>query len=349
MAVTAHPELARMIDDLKDVPETYRPSPFWQELAAAGVRQLEDTGFENFKRTVNTRYFNWRLLGIVRHQLLAVARQWARHPGTAILAAEFPQPRAAIDDRAASFNGPAAWMYKTYVAMYADVVAREDTRGLLRTLEEPSLGNPFLVRHHGRAVSQDLCNSVHELYSILGPEGLPPADLPAPVFAEIGAGYGRLAYVILESVPGARYCIVDIPPALYLSQRYLTTLCPELPAFRFRPFSSYAEVADEFESSRIRFIAPHQLELLPPKSVDYFINISSFHEMTVPQVENYFRLMDRTCRGRFYTKQWRVSRTQVNGCTLRERDYPVPSSWRTVRRRRHPIQRMFFDALYDIG
>lgn len=347
--MTSYPELTRIIGDLKDVPEIYQPSPFWRELSAAGVRQLEETGFENFKRTVNTRYFNWRLLGIVRHQFLAVARKWASHPGSSIFNAEFPQPRAAIYDRAASFNGPAAWIYKAFVAMYADVIARDDARGLLRALEEPSLGNPFLVRHNGRGISQDLCNSVHELYSILGRDGVPPAHLDSPAFAEIGAGYGRLAFVVLKSLPAASYCVIDIPPALYVSQRYLTTLFPDLPAFRFRPFASYSDVAGEFEASKIRFIAPHQLELLPPKSVDYFINISSFHEMTIPQVTHYFRLMDRACRGRFYTKQWRVSRTPINGCTLRESDYPVPSAWRTIFRRRHPIQRMFFDALYEIG
>jgi hypothetical protein len=89
--------------------------------------------------------------------------------------------------------------------------------------------------------------------------------------------------------------------------------------------------------------------MLPAKSFDYFINISSLHEMTVEQVKNYFTVIDRLCRGRFYTKQWRVSRTQENGCTLRERDYPVPASWRTVFQRRHPIQRMFFDGLYDVA
>jgi hypothetical protein len=70
--------------------------------------------------------------------------------------------------------------------------------------------------------------------------------------------------------------------------------------------------------------------------------------MTVPQVEWYFGQIDRTLAGRFYTKQWRVSRTPVNGCTLREGDYPVPSTWRTLFQRRHPIQRMFFDALYEV-
>jgi putative sugar O-methyltransferase len=346
--LTPDPELARIVSGFQDVPDQYRPSPFWEALAAAGVKQLEATGFENFKRTVNTRYFNWRLLGIVRHQLFAVGAAWLAQPGAAVFRARFPQPRADIADRAASFDMLSAWVYKTYVAMYADVVARHDRRGLLRTIEEPSLGNPFLVQHNGRNVSQDLCNSIHELYSILGADGLPEASARPTAFAEIGAGYGRMGHVILTAVPSASYCIIDIPPALYLSQRYLTTLFPELPAFKFRPFRQFADVASEFESSRIRFIAPHQLELLPAKSFDYVVNISSFHEMTLAQVGNYFTLIDRVCRGHLYTKQWRVSRTQENGCTLREHDYPVPANWRTVFHRRHPVQRMFFDALYEI-
>jgi putative sugar O-methyltransferase len=338
--------LVELLEDLKTAPEVYRPSPFWQELAAANVRQLEESGFENFKRTVNTRYFNWRILGILRHQLGAVARQWAAHPTASVFRASFPQPRATIRDRAASFNGLSAWVYRTYVAMYSDVVRRQDPLGLLDRLDEPALGNPFAIVHRGRRISQDLCNSVHELYSVLGPDGT--TALQRPAFAELGAGYGRLGHVILEAVPAATYTVIDIPPALYLSQRYLTELFPGLTAFRFRAFSSFADVAREFEAATIRFLAPHQAELLPAKSFDYFINISSLHEMTLDQVRNYFRVIDRLCRGRFYTKQWRVSRTQVNGCTLREHDYPVPPAWRTIFHRRHPIQRMFFHALYDL-
>lgn len=57
--------------------------------------------------------------------------------------------------------------------------------------------------------------------------------------------------------------------------------------------------------------------------------------MTLAQVKNYFAQIDRTCRGRLYTKQWRVSRTRINGCTLREYDYPV--------------QWMFFDTLHEVA
>jgi putative sugar O-methyltransferase len=258
--------LAQLLDELKTVPEVYRPSPFWQALAAEQVTQLEESGFENFKRTVNTRYFNWRVLGILRHQLWAIGRAWIRHPDVSVLRADLPQPRAAVDDRAASFDGLSAWIYKTYVAMYADVLAQQDTKGLLRQLDEPELGNPFMVLHRGRRISQDLCNSVHELYSLLGPAGSTP--MPAPAFAELGAGYGRLGYVLMKAVPGASYTVIDIPPALYLSQRYLTALFPDARTFRYRPFADYGEIAREFEDAQLRFLAPHQAELLPAKTFD---------------------------------------------------------------------------------
>jgi putative sugar O-methyltransferase len=317
--------------------DLYRPSPFWVDLGNTHTDQLEEAGFENFKRTVNTKYFNWRTLGILRHQLLGLAGDWVRHPSAAALAAEFP-------DRA-PFGLVGGWIYKTFVAMYADMLRRSDPLDLVTTLREPGVGHPFIVRSGGLELSQDLCNSIHELYSTLGQEPDPAA--PRSV-CEIGAGYGRLGFAFLKALPRTSYCIVDIPPALYLSQRYLTALFPEDDVFRFRPFSRYEDVSEEFERARIRFLAAPQIELLPDKAFDYFVNISALHEMTTAQIENYFRQMDRLCRGRVYTKQWRASRAKINGHVIREHEYPVPPGWREVYHRRHPIQRMFFHALYEV-
>jgi hypothetical protein len=126
-------------------------------------------------------------------------------------------------------------------------------------------------------------------------------------------------------------------------------MCPHVTAFRFRPFKRYEEVQAEFESSRIRFLAAHQIALLPPKQFDLFVNISSLHEMTYPQIKNYIEQIGRLCRGRFYTKQWRIARTAVNGPVITESEYPIPASWTCVYHRRHPVQRMFFHALYEVG
>ena len=49
---------------------------------------------------------------------------------------------------------------------------------------------------------------------------------------------------------------------------------PHEKIFYFRPFHRFEEVREEFEGARIRFLAAHQIETLPPKQFDRFVNIS---------------------------------------------------------------------------
>lgn len=334
-----------MTADVLEGPSVLRPSPFWRGLNARHRQELEDWGFENFKRTLNTQYFNWRMLGIIAHQS-TVFRDWLRHPDLEVFGAGFPDP-SFRGPLIAAFNPPSAWLYKTFVAMYADLVRRRDTLQLMDSIQEPDLGNPFTIVHRERAVSQDLCNSLHELYSIFCPDPASAME-SAPHVMELGAGYGRLAYVCLSASRRLSYTIVDIPPALYVSQRYLSAVLPDLPVFRYRRWTDYGAIRQEFERARIRFLLPQQAEQLPRKSVDVFVNISSLHEMTREQVTHYFGLMDALCHGRVYVKQWRRSRTPINGVTFGEHDYPVPQTWRVRFHRRHPIQSWFFEALFDV-
>jgi putative sugar O-methyltransferase len=340
-------EIERMTAELEAGPAVHRPSVFWARLNARHARQLQASGFENFKRTVNMRYFNWRILGIVRHQLGVVA-SWARRPDLAVFGAQLPRPSSNAGT-SGRLNPPSAWIYKTFVAMFADLVRAQDRLHLLDRLEEPALGNPFMVRYRGRNISQDLCNSIHEIYSIFGSDGGALRSGDGLEILEIGAGYGRLAYAVLAASPGAAYTIVDVPPALYISQRYLTAVLPDVPAFRYREWSDFATVRQEFEASRLRFLLPHQAAQLPAASIDVAVSISSLHEMSRQQVEHYFAFLARACRGHVYTKQWRRSRTPENDVVFGEHDYPVPAGWREDFHRRHPIQRMFFEARYDVA
>jgi putative sugar O-methyltransferase len=348
-----------LLQDMAAAPEVYRPSPFWEELARVAVGQLDAGGFEHFKRSVNMAYFNWNAITILQHQFLPMLWHWCRHPVGRLLDARFGDyryqpphaPTFQVSDfrlrlpAVATFNPVTAAIYRFYVALLFEYVSRDDRLGLLTSLDEPSIGHPFAIEYRGRRTSQDLCNSVHEFYSASGPDALAMRN---PQIAELGAGYGRLAYVFLRAVPSCSYTIIDIPPALHVAQEYLTRVFPDLKAFRFRPFHDYESVRGEFESSQIRFLAAHQIERIPRKSFDWFLNISSLHEMTMPQITNYFHQIDRLCRGRFYTKQWRRARTPVNGHRIGQYEYPVPASWARVFHQRHPIQRMFFHALYSL-
>ena len=335
--------LNAMLKAMKSAPAIYAPSVFWDQLLQQHIEELEIDGFENFKRTVNVRYFNWRILGIIRQSLAPMVLQWAKKPSLDPFTAKFGQYTARKGSRAKSFTPATAAIYKIYVAMLADYVESIDKLGLLDSVKEPELGNPFVIDHKGRKVSQDLCNSIHEFYSSTA-----ASDPTRPGFriAELGAGYGRLGQVYLSALPNATYTVIDIPPALWVSQKYLSEVFAGDKIFKFREFTNFADVKQEWDASRIRFLAAHQIELLPKDQFDLFANVSSLHEMSFEQIENYLKQIDRVTRGYFYSKQWIVSRAKVNGFVLKEHEYPLPKAWTEIYHRQHPIQRMFFEALY---
>ena len=340
-----HALLQQMLADYRKAPAIYQTSAFWEKLAAHHCDLVQRWGLNYFKRTVNRRYFNWGMLGILAHQFHPVFIHWLRRTDPAVLKAEFPDFREPRGEGMVSFNPAVAWLYKVYVAMLAHYVSQQDPWRLCQTIDEPAIGHPLRIRYRDRWFSQDLCNSIHEFYSAcdcrLG-------NQQRTTVVELGAGYGRLAYVFLKALPACSYCIIDIPPALYLAQEYLTALFPNEKVFRYRPFQSYKEIKNEFEAARLRFLMAHQIEMLPSKQFDLVINISSFHEMTSQQIHHYFEQIDRLCRSRFYMKQWRKSRATENQFVIRQNEYPIPATWHLVRQRQHPIQRWFFDALYEV-
>ena len=67
---------------------------------------------------------------------------------------------------------------------------RLDADRLLPRIQEPLFGNPFPLQFRDRLISQDLANSVMELYSITERSSLSADD--RFVACELGAGYGIL-------------------------------------------------------------------------------------------------------------------------------------------------------------
>lgn len=340
------PGLEAMLADLRDAPEIYRPSRFWEYLADLQYRELADEGgFASFKCTVNRHFFQFMVTGVRDPQFRAVARQWLRRPRLRALLARLgrsvPAPPGTCTALRLLIAGR---VYAVYLTMLAQYASRRDTHGVFAALEEPGLGRPTCVRYAGREISEDLCNSALEYTSIVD-------ALPAPprVVVELGSGYGRLAWVFLRAQPGVRYVLVDIPPGLAIAQRYLTELFPERPVFHFRRFDAYAEVADEFERAQIAFLTPNQLEKIPALRADLLINVSSLHEMRREQIAHYFQLFEQHCDGFFYTKQWLRSVNSFDDLVVRREEYPVPPTWTTVFDRVHPVQTRFFEALYRLG
>src|SRR4051812_48120048 len=190
-----------MVEEVATSDPIYQPSVLWQHLNALNLGQIDRLGLTNFKRSVNQNYFNWLPARIGDNQVKRVLREWTRRPTLAPLFARMPQP---VSVEGFAHDQPlntarSRLIYKTFVAALWDLVKRSDRLGLLDRLEEPSLGNPIRIRHRRRWISQDLANSVRETYRLL--EYLPPALDARVTFAELGAGYGRLGFVLLHATP----------------------------------------------------------------------------------------------------------------------------------------------------
>lgn len=331
--------LAEMFEELANARPEVRPSEMWMELNRRNLDQLETNGYENFKRTIATNYFTW-VSGFRDPNLSSQTLYLLKHispvsiPGIAV--------RAFFTEQHALFSKRWSQQYNLLTRLlwaYASTLDREQA---LAQLAEPEEGNPPRVYDRGKLISQDLANSFIEFNAMT-------SGIPAPgavkTILELGAGYGRTAFVFLRLMPHIRYIIADIPPALYVAERYLSSQFSQRRIFKFRKFSRYADISDEFENAEIALLLPHQLELLPDKTADLFVNISSLHEMRLDQIDYYFRQIDRLTRQYFYFKQWKVSQNSLDHLKLGEKDYPIPQHWSPIYWRECRVQTYFFEAL----
>jgi len=310
---------------LTSEPTIGQPSKFWSVLGETHAAELEHYGFETIKRHQALRYFTWRW----RWASLYESRQMRfliahSSPLTVIRCLG---KRSDLSD--AAWQGVAwsrrdRWLYAFAVRLLWEYALRHDRLDVLR-LPEPELGAPLPVRWRGRLISQDLANTALEATALAPALG---AVAPRSIL-EVGGGYGRTAYGLLNVFPHANYTIIDIEPALTISRWYLGKL---------------------FGQDRLRFVNAAEAHKLPDNCYDVIFSISSLHEMTVDQVTSYLELFDRiaSAGGIVFLKQWERWTNPHDAITLDFRDYRIPSRWRCVFDEPAPVQTNFRQAAWRV-
>ena len=345
-------EIREMFDALSGAPTEVLPSKYWIELNRKNLEQLEEHGYENFKQTIALNYFTWTMAGPsapLRYLVRSFPkdrqiRELRKNLSTGIVLGNifrvlfFPKKHK-------FFTWTQSLAYNYFSNLLWDFTQKNDKENLLDSLDEPLEGNPPQIYRGKKLISQDLAHSVLEYYSAI--ENVKDKK-EIKTIIELGAGYGRTAYVFLKTMPKIRYIIVDIPPALWIAQKYLSEQFPERKIFKFRDWNSFEDIKDEFQNADIIFLLSSQLELLPSKCTDIFVNISSLHEMRMDQITYYYKLIDRLTSGYFYSKQWKVSEIPNENVTIRESDYPVYKNWEKIYWRECKIQIRFFESLFKI-
>jgi hypothetical protein len=355
LSETSRAQIHDMNNEIRAAPAIYHPSRFWEFLNRHNFTFLAWGGEHNFKRTINQSYFNAVPTSLLDPKILNLVRLWLRFRNLQPFISEIDDPDCdpclwpSWYEGYFIFKGKRHFLlrlYKWYVGALYEYGLKTDRHGVLARLEEPELGNPIRIWRQGRLISQDLINSVRERNAIV--EALEScrsaAAGRAPLIAELGAGYGRLGHVLLATT-GCRYMIFDLPPALHLSQWYLSRLFPDRRIFSFRRFGSYAEIAAELAEVDIAFFTPNQLELFPDRHFDAFATISSLHEMRREQIDHFLRLMAAKTRDVIYMKQQAHYVNPYDGLHIKRSEYVLPPDWQVAMERGDALNPGFFELV----
>lgn len=333
-----------MFEELETDP-VFMPSRFWRDINTKNFKMLEREGLNNFKRTLTQNYYNWLVVRPTDPQFLHALRTWLRHPSMAPLrttAEKTIRLQTTLLNEPTSLRWHQRFIYVLFVSLLWDVVCQLDKTDISRTISEPEVGNPIRISRNSRLISQDLANSLVE-YNVVA-ELISEAH-GRPRVAEIGAGHGRLAHVFLSSQQGT-YFIFDIPPALNVSQWYISEVYKEKRIFRFRHFNTYEEVREQVESADIAFFTANQIRKFPPRYFDVVLSISTLPEMSLEQVTLYLELFQSLSRRHIYLKQWKSWKNPLDRTDIRVEDYVLDAHWTLQMDRTDPINPQFFNRVW---
>lgn len=372
-AISHHrPEIAAIQEELQTAKPVYRPSKLWEFFNDINLEQLRRNGLHNFKRSINQNYFNFLPYSLLDPQLLKLARWWIFRPSFAPFRTRVFDPDIlqesgmllATDKRVFSLENnyisipvlsgktgaplgrkTQLALYRLMMAMLWDYTLAHDKLGLARQLSEPRIGSPIHVYFRSKLVSQDLAHSILECNSIFG-EISPDNKNRISRIAEVGAGYGRLGYVIMHAIK-CQYMVFDIPPALHVSQWYLGEAFPGKRLFRFRHFDRFEDIAGELAQADIAFFSPNQIELFPEGYFDITVNISSLHELRPDQIDNMLAQIYRVTRHYVYLKQYKEYLNPYDGLRILEDSYKLAPGWQHRYYRDDGVDARFFETLIE--
>ena len=127
---------------------------------------------------------------------------------------------------------------------------------------------------------------------------------PSVVVLEIGAGWAGFAAITKRMLPNARYIIVDLPVTLTIQMSYLRRLgLTRLVALSASATSHTVQRLLCCEAFEVLFLLPHELQLLPARSVNASVNLDSLVEMDNTTISYYLKQVARVSSSLFTVNQ----------------------------------------------
>lgn len=148
------------------------------------------------------------------------------------------------------------------------------------------------------------------------------SDIEHPVIADLGAGYGKLAYFTLRDIDNFTFIDFDLPETLCLAAYYLTKVWPDKKALLYGEEDYSSGIHGQYD---LIFMPSYEICKLGQSSIDLFINKNSLGEMTKEAAANYIYYITRATRYFFHMNHdIHPNIYSDNGHGLLGYEYPIP-------------------------
>jgi putative sugar O-methyltransferase len=167
--------------------------------------------------------------------------------------------------------------------------AQTDGRFELRDLAGPGVGNPFGVLIDETHIS---VGSEYAHYCAHRVDSLLDSDITA--VAEVGGGFGGMAYYLLRDRAGVTYLDFDIPESIALASYYLLKAFPQL------TFLLYGEedlTNESIARADVVLMPVFELATMPTESVDVTFSSHAMSDISSEALVEYLNNIDRMTRG----------------------------------------------------
>jgi hypothetical protein len=148
-------------------------------------------------------------------------------------------------------------------------------------------------------------------------------DLDRPIVADLGAGYGKLAFFTLRDVDDSCFIDFDLPETLCLAAYFLMKTWPNKKVLLYGE-EKYSEKSHS--KYDLIFMPPSEIENIGQNSIDLFINKNSLGEMTGKAAKNYVNFITLSTKYFFHMNHDNYPNIYSdNSPGLLGHQYPVPN------------------------
>ncbi len=165
----------------------------------------------------------------------------------------------------------------------------------IRVLDNPKVGNPYGVLIDDSIINaNNFCNHYRSTHL----NGL-ICDINRPIVAELGGGFGGLAYYLSKGSANFTYINFDLPENLMVSSYYLKSIFSDK-KIKTYDGSNLKLDREELEKYDLVLLPHFCLPLLQDLSVDLFVNTISLAEMDFINIKTYSIEIVRVTKKYFY-------------------------------------------------